>query len=289
MKKHYKIFLLLGGIVLLIGVAFWQNNTRKIEEKRTSQSYFSSAIEEARKKEEEKRKEEEEKKRQEEETKRFIATYGPCRNIPILMYHHIGEDTNWLFVKKETFTSQMDYLVQKGYQTVTLIDLVASLQSGQSLPSKPVVLTFDDGYRDFYQNAYPILKTHNFKATLFVISQHVGGSEYVTWEQLREMIGSGLVTVGDHTLSHPSLPILSEERLKDEVISAKNILEAQLGTTINVFSYPYGGSNGEVEKILKESGFIAAVTTKRGLSCAKLPYELPRIRIGNSPLSNYGL
>lgn len=275
--------MLIGGLVV------WQSNVRKTEEKKPAQSSFSAAIEEARQEEEEKRKAEEEKKRQEEETKCFIATYGPCRNVPILMYHHIGEDANWLFVSKETFVGQMDYLTQKGYQTVTLIDLVASLQSGQILPPKPIILTFDDGYRDFYENAYPVLKAHNFKATIFAISQHVGGSAYVTWEQLREMVGSGLVTVGDHTLSHPSLPILSEERLKDEIVSAKNILEAQLGTTINVFSYPYGGSNGEVEKILKESAFMAAVTTKRGLSCAKLPYELPRIRIGNAPLSNYGL
>ena len=288
MKRNLILLLFLGGIFLLL-VGFLLRQNKPKESLGPTQSGFSAALEEARKKEEERKKAEEEKKRQEEETKRFIETYGPCRNIPILMYHHIGQDTNWLFVKKETFAGQMDYLGQKGYTTVTLSELVASLGGGQPLSPKPVVLTFDDGYRDFYENAYPILRTHNFKATLFTISQHVGGSAYVTWDQLREMVGSGLVTVGDHTLSHPSLPILSEEKLKDEVISAKNILEEHLGVLVNVFSYPYGGSNGETEKILKENGFVAAVTTKRGLSCAKLPYELPRIRIGNTPLSNYGL
>lgn len=274
--------MLVGGFLL------WQNRPEESELK-PAQSGFQGAIEETKKQEEEKRKAEEERKRQEEETKRFIATYGPCRNVPILMYHHVGEGTNWLYVKTETFQVQMDYLAGKGYQTVTLSEVVSSLQGGTVLPPKPIVLTFDDGYRDFYDNAYPILKAHNFRATLFVISQHVDGSAYVTWDQLREMAGSGLVTAGDHTLSHPSLPILTEEKLRDEILSAKNIIEERLGILVNTFSYPYGGVNGGGEKILKEAGFVAAVTTKRGLSCAKLPYELPRIRIGNAPLLNYGL
>ena len=290
MKNHAKLFLFLGGIILiLVGAVLFKNIPGGAEQKTATQSGFSAALQEVRKKEEEKRKAEEEKKRQEEELKKFIATYGPCRSIPILMYHHVADEQSWLYVRKDYFSNQMDYLVQKGYTPVTLPEVVESLQTGKSLPQKPIVLTFDDGYLDFYENAYPILKSHNFKATIFVISQHVGGSAYLSWAQLQEMVSSGLVTAGDHTLSHPSLPPLTEEKLKDQIISAKNIIEQNLGGTVNVFAYPYGGANGQAEKILREAGFLAAVTSSRGLSCAKLPYELPRIRIGNANLSAYGL
>lgn len=273
----------LGGIVLVLGgLILFKNVPGGGEQKTATQSGFSAALKEAQRLAEEKRK-------AEEELKKFIATYGPCRSVPILMYHHVADESGWLYVRKDYFLSQMDYLTKKGYTTVTLPEVVESLQTGKSLPQRPVALTFDDGYLDFYENAYPILKSHNFKATIFVISQHVGGSAYLSWAQLQEMVSSGLVTAGDHTLSHPSLPPLTEEKLKDQIVSAKNIIEENLGGTVNVFSYPYGGSNGQTEKFLHEGGFVAAVTSSRGLSCAKLPYELPRIRIGNAQLSAYGL
>ncbi len=237
----------------------------------------------------------EEKKRQEEETKKFIATYGPCRSVPILMYHHIGtppdagQPGGWLFVKTEVFTQQMDYLVGKGYVTVTLPEVMASLQGGAALPAKPVVLTFDDGYRDFFDNAYPILRARSFKATVFVISQLAEGANYLTWEQMREMASPGLITIGDHTLSHRQLASLNNDQVKDEIVSAKNIIESHIGKSVNVFAYPFGSHNGESETILQQNGFLAAVTTARGLSCSKLPFELPRIRIGSGAMSSYGL
>lgn len=283
MKNYFKIFLVLGGIILILaGLVLLKKAPAGTEQKIATQSGFSATLEEARKKAEEA-------KKAEEELKKFIATYGPCRNIPILMYHHVADEQGWLYVKKETFSQQMGYLATKGYTPVTLPEIVENLQTSKPLPPKPIVLTFDDGYRDFYENTYPILRVFNFKATAFVITQHVEGANYVSWDQLREMLGSGLITVGDHTLSHPSLSILTEERLKDEIISAKNIIEGKLGISVSLFAYPYGGANGEAEKILRENGFVAAVTSHRGLSCAKLPYELPRIRIGNASLSDYGL
>lgn len=296
-KKNPQLFLFLGIIILILihGRVIFNEGKKLILPKsqpQTAQSEFGQMLDEAKKKEEEAKKAAEEKKRQEEETKKFIAQYGPCRNVPILMYHHVGDNPTsgaWLYVGVNTFVSQMDYLVGKGYTTVTLPEVMASLQNGSVLPAKPIVLTFDDGYRDIYTNAYPVLKEKSLRATLFLPTQLLDGSNYLTWEQVKEMLGSGLITAGDHTLSHSSLPILSEARLKDEIISAKNILETNLGVKVNVFAYPYGNSNGEAEKILQEGSFVAAVTTKRGLACAKLPYELPRIRIGNTPLSNFGL
>jgi len=183
----------------------------------------------------------------------------------------------------------MDYLSKKGYTTVTLPEVVEGLKGIGVLPPKPVVLTFDDGYQDFYENVYPVLKTYNFKATVFVITQLVGGADYLSWGELREMTDSGLVSLGDHTLSHLSLVSLSKEKIQDEIMSAKKIIQEKTGIATNVFAYPYGGFKSEAEEVLKEGGFVAAVTSSSGLSCAQLPYKLPRKRIGNASLSSYGL
>lgn len=296
-KKHLKLELISPKLFLFFGVLFlflggWvvlarleSKSSSLPEEKIATQSGFSSAIEEVKKPEDVQKAQE--KKKIDDATR--AANYGPCRYIPILMYHHIGPWQNWLFVTKETFASHLDYLAQKGYTTVTLPEVMSSLQGLSSLPAKPVVLTFDDGYRDFYDNAFPLLQAHNFKATLFVITQFVGGDAYVTWDELSQMKSSGLVTVGDHTLSHKSLPALDLNQTHDQILSAKNILEEHLGGGINVFAYPYGGVSNNAENVLKEGSFSAAVTTQRGIACAKLPYDLPRIRIGNSPLSSFGL
>ncbi|PIU03660.1 hypothetical protein COT44_02100 [Candidatus Shapirobacteria bacterium CG08_land_8_20_14_0_20_39_18] len=289
-KPYQKIlfFLFLISLGLVIGILVRSKNsypsTNPIETGQpvATQSAFSTAVEEAQKKEEEKQ-------RQQEETKKFIATYGPCRFVPVLMYHHVANKSGSLYVRPDIFASQMNYLNQKGYTSVTLSDVMESLISGKPLPAKPVIITFDDGYKDIYQNAYGVLNFNNQKATLFIITQLLGGSDYLNWEELREMAGNPLITVGDHTLSHRSLTLITAAEVKNEIVSAKSILEANLGVTVNTFAYPYGTFNGEAEQILSQSGFAAAVTTHYGLTCAKLPFEIPRVRVGNSQLSAYGL
>jgi len=295
MKILLKILFVTGSVLLLFGILFLllrDINVKKEKPEKSGisvESKFSAELEEAKKKAEEARIAEENKKRQEEETKKFIATYGPCRTIPILIYHHVDDKQGSLYVSKTTFAGQMDYLVKRGYSTVTLSDVVESLQGLKTLPPKPLVITFDDGYQDNYLNAYPVLREKNMKATFFIISQLVGGGEYLTWQQLGEMAGNPLVTIGDHTLSHKAVAMETETQLTDEIISAKNILESRLGVKVNTFAYPYGSLNVNADKVLKDGGFVAAVTTQRGLSCAKLPYDLPRIRIGNAGMANFGL
>jgi len=224
------------------------------------------------------------------------AKYGPCRWVPILMYHHVMDPdaakeinaTN-LNVATNTFREQMDYLLAKGYSILRLDEMMAGLRSG-SLPAKPVVLTFDDGYRDFYDNVFPILREKGIKATVFAISQFVGGPRYVEWWQLREMSGSGLVLVGDHTLNHLSLPKLSIDEQRNQIVSAKKILEDYVGQKVEYFAYPYGSYNGVSEQVLKENGFGGAVTTTNvDPQCVGLPYQLSRIRIGGGSMSRYGL
>lgn len=222
------------------------------------------------------------------EQRRYIETNGPCKFIPILMYHHIGPPKNWLYVDAQTFTSQMDYLVLKGYTTISLPEVVSGLSSG-NLPPKPVVLTFDDGYADMFTNAYPVLRDRGLKATFFIITQLVGGSDYLTWDQITEMAGNSLMMIGDHTLTHRALPSLPEAQVQDEILSAQNILQGEINKPVNVFAFPYGSQTPRDIKYLEQGNFVAAVSTEYGVSCAKLPYDLRRIRIGRSPLSSYGL
>jgi len=223
--------------------------------------------------------------------------YGPCKNIPILMYHHVLDSVkareilaSSLNVPPNIFREQMDYLFGRGYVIISLEELLLGLNGSLSLPERPVVLTFDDGYRDFYDNVFPVLKEKSLKATVFIISQFVGGERYMDWWQIREMANSGLVLVGDHTLNHPSLPKISEEEEFDQIVSAKKIIEQYVGKTVNLFAYPYGGTNQQVKEILRKSGFLGAVLNSNMSSqCALLPFELSRIRIGVSSLSRYGL
>lgn len=283
------VFLFLTTFLLLLLVGFtwfWVKPARKpsltvpaIKVATESGRGFSALLEKQKKTQQVKNAEQE---------RQVAAIYGPCRWVPILLYHHIDNKPGWLYVDPTTFASQMGYLIQKGYAVITLPEVVAGLVSG-GLPVKSAVLTFDDGYRDFYTQAYPVLKQKGLKATVFLITQLMEGDAYLTWQQAKEMVGSGLITIGDHTLSHRSLTSLPEDKIKDEIISSKSILESQLGVPINVFAYPYGSYNQTVIKYLTEGGFAAAVLSQGGTSCAKLPYGLRRIHIGRSSLSNYGL
>ncbi len=299
MSKQLKIIFLIFSVfflALLVELVIWfkfsslqeLSLTFRRSPKVATESAFARELRSIQRQVEEEQKKAQEAARKAEEERRFLATYGPCRWIPILLYHHIDDKPGSLYVGTGTFAAQMDYLVANGYTSLTLPEVVSDLVSGQ-FPAKPVVLTFDDGYRDMYNNAYPILRSKNLKATFFLISQLMEGADYLTWEQAREMSGNPLVTIGDHTLSHRSLPALSEEDMKGEILSAKSIIESKLGTTINVFAYPYGSYTSRADKYLQEGGFVAAVTTEYGVSCAKLPYGLRRVRIGRSSLSSYGL
>ena len=224
-----------------------------------------------------------------------VVKYGPCKNIPVLMYHHVnslnGEQaTNQgLTVKSDIFRQQMDYLGQKNYQIITPKELYDGLNGGL-LPAKPLVITFDDGYIDVYNEAFPILKSHNFKFILFLPTGLIdSGPSYLTWNQVKEMGQTGLLSIEAHTWSHKALTNLTSDKLKSEVSLSKKQIEEFYGGPVEAFAYPYGSDNEKVEEELRNEGFLMAFLTTRGLQCAKLPFDFHRIRIGNAPLSTYGI
>ena len=207
--------------------------------------------------------------------------------LPVLMYHYIRAGVPSsdklgisLSVTPAAFEEQMRYLSANGYYSVTPADLYSSLKSKTTLPPKAIILTFDDGYRDFYTNAYPILKKYGFRSTIFMIVDWVGRDGYLTSNQLLEMQASGLVDVESHTLNHADLPILSLEKAREEIFASKTKLEAFLGKQVSVFCYPYGAYNSSVAKMVADAGYLLAFTTRNSqFENEAETFYLPRVRI----------
>lgn len=181
----------------------------------------------------------------------------------ILMYHHVTNDPNYknsrLTVSPEILEQQISYLLDKGYKFLTLAQAVDEFTGGVKL-NKKLVLTFDDGYRDFYDQAYPILKKYNVPATLFVINSDIGRAGNVTLAMLKEMQASNLVEVGAHTLSHPNLTKLKETEVRKQIFESKTDLENLLGISIRTLAYPYGFYNKRVVSLVKEAGYAVAAS-----------------------------
>ncbi len=200
---------------------------------------------------------------------------GTLRRIaaPVLMYHYIStppEDADVyrqdLSVTPEDFRAQMAYLAAGGYTPVSLYDLNMALRWGTPLPPRPVVLTFDDGYRDFYENAFPILQEFGFRATVFVITARLdaGDPAYLTWAQTRELAAAG-IDIGSHTKDHPSLVGRDLEFLHYQIKGSLESLEAHLGRPVHLFCYPAGRWDEATLAVLPEYGVWLAVVTEGGI------------------------
>ena len=212
--------------------------------------------------------------------------YSVPEGVSILMYHMIGDMKNKSSVLTEdNLLIQMQYLKDHGYHPITMQELYDYVTKGEKLPSKPVCITFDDGYLDSYTIVYPMMKEFGYPWTLFLITDDVGKSyNRMTWEQLKEMADSGAVTIANHTLSHPKLHNLPTRAEKEnEIIGANKALKYHLGIDNLWFAYPYGDYDDEVIDICKKAGIKLAVTTDAGrVHVGSYPYDLKRVYIGNN-------
>lgn len=170
------------------------------------------------------------------------------RTVPILCYHGVLDDA-WgattLFVKVDEFDKQMNYLKENGYTPIFISEIE---DAGKY--EKPVIITFDDGYIDVYTYAYPILQKYNFKSNFYIISDSIGGDVYVTQEMVKEMSDSGLVEIGSHTVSHPTLSSLDSTSIEYELKTSKETLEKITGKEVKSIAYPSGGYNQDVLDIV---------------------------------------
>jgi peptidoglycan/xylan/chitin deacetylase (PgdA/CDA1 family) len=208
--------------------------------------------------------------------------------IPILLYHYTPMN----------FDEQLTYLEQHGYTVVDLDAMLAGLYGGP-LPPKPAVITFDDGFENQMQ-AFAILKKHHMKATFYIINggaqsrwcigagRRYGdplqpkagcGDAYLTWDQVRELDGSGLITIGAHTLDHENLAGLTPAEQRTEIFDSKAGLEQELGHPVRHFAYPYGAYNPTTIQLVREAGFATAVTTlPSSYQAPGLEFTLRRVR-----------
>ncbi len=209
-------------------------------------------------------------------------------DVPILMYHHVSElppDADVyrrdLTVSPEAFEAQLQYLERAGYHPVTLTDVYLNLTQGYPLPEKPVVLTFDDGYRDAYEVVFPKLLDHGFPATFFVLATpaHYESEEYLTWAQAREMSDAGM-SIQAHGRDHVDLRGRPYDFLVYQILGIKEAIEYHTDRTPRFFCYPSGRRDDRVIKVLESAGYWGAVTTEWGQTHTRDSlFEMPRLRI----------
>jgi peptidoglycan/xylan/chitin deacetylase (PgdA/CDA1 family) len=218
-------------------------------------------------------------------------------NVPILTYHYIrvnpvSSDRMGfaLSVTPTDFAAQMEWLAGDGYHPITTEDLYAFLSGARGLPSKPVVLSFDDGYADFYTTALPILRSHGFKAVAYIVSGFVGWPGYMTRDQIREADRSG-IEIGSHTVSHPNLARMSLDSVRAQLAGSKLYLEELIGHPVTSFCYPSGKFTSGVAWEVANAGFHDATSTRFGYAHTLADrYMWTRLRIsGGETLDSFSL
>ena len=215
-----------------------------------------------------------------------LPSTAPALKIPILMYHLVdfspppaGRWAAGLTVSTSDFKQQMDYLASHGYTSVTLEDIYATMAGERALPAKPVVITFDDGNKDNFTVAFPILRAHGFAATFFVITGFVGNRLSVTWEDLRTMQAAGMA-VESHTFDHKDLRKVDAATLEQELVESRDSIASHLGRAPMVLCYPSGRYNETVIAAAQRAGYLMAVTTHPGTNLdPAFRYEWPRVRV----------
>jgi peptidoglycan/xylan/chitin deacetylase (PgdA/CDA1 family) len=173
----------------------------------------------------------------------------------------------------EVFEEQVSFLRENGYRAVSLSDAVSLTQGSAKLAAKCFVMTFDDGFQDFYRQAYPILSRNDYTATVFLPTAYIGdtprkfnGVECLTWNQVRELRRAG-VYFGSHTVSHPQLRDLDDRKMEHEIRASKDTAEEHLGCPVTSFSYPYAFPEADrafknrLRGVLEEAGYRNGVST----------------------------
>ncbi len=212
------------------------------------------------------------------------------------MYHSISGNASTKFrqftVPPALFAEQMAFLHQLRYTPLTITQLLnRRSQIGSALPERPVVITFDDGFADFFTEAFPVLKRYGFTATLYVSTAYVNGTSrwlerereatrlMLTWEQLIEVSASG-IECGAHSHSHPQLDTLPCSVAQNEIVLSKRLLEKHLEQEIFSFAYPYGYYTAQVRQLVRETGYTSACAVRHAMSSeADDPFSLVRLMV----------
>ncbi len=221
-------------------------------------------------------------------------------SVPVLLYHHVNPSRE---ITPEGFEKQIEFLSKNGYVSLFLDELVEFFKTGKLENEKSVAITFDDGYLDNWLFAYPVLQKYNFKATIFVVTSKIkddreevqfdaeldlhnerSPENFLTWEQMRIMEESGLVSIQSHTHYHykegESWKKGKDISLKEELILSKDIIEKKLNKKSLFIAWPWGEYNSKSLKLAEEIGFQGAVTTEVGSNrCGGYAMRIKRFKV----------
>ncbi len=212
---------------------------------------------------------------------------GGIAPIPILIYHSVRPYypgiTNLVkeyTVPPDIFDDQMKYLGDNGFTVVTLDNLWEYFQNNTPLPSKPVMITLDDGWENQYIYAYPILRKYKYTGIFYIYPGAVGKKHFLSWSEVKEM-QSGNMAIASHTQTHPELPKISDlALLKQEIAGSKEVIQKEIGVSVKDFAYPFGAYNDQSIKTVMESGYRTARTVHTGVKAdSSAPYTLDGIII----------
>ncbi len=206
-------------------------------------------------------------------------------HVPVLMYHRvkpasqIGRTPRGLVVFPGVFDAQMATLKAHGWHTITSAQLASAMASGRPVPPRTFVITFDDGARDGYRYAYPILKKYGFTATFFVIIRRVGRPGALTWAMMRTLVADGM-EIGNHTVDHVLRAFRTPAKARTEVQAAQAAIFAQVGVMPVSFAYPLGRHPRNLYEAVMGAGIEVAYTTVPWTpETLRTRFLLPRIRI----------
>lgn len=207
--------------------------------------------------------------------------------VPILMYHQVLPEVKYKYrlgVSVNTLERQMRFLKQHRYNIITVKELAGLIRGKKKVPPRTICITFDDGYRDNYTYAFPILKKYGIPATFFVIVEEIGNAQKFGWGEINQMQESGVVEIASHAMGpEPLVNITAEDEVKRQIFESKRILEEKLGREAAVFSYPEGRFNSKIRQWVIEAGYKAAVATSPGRNYPSNDiFALKRLRVSEN-------
>ena len=210
-------------------------------------------------------------------------------NVPILTYHSLDESGSVISTAPEVFRQQMKFLSENGYQVIRLNELINSLSEHRTPFLKTVALTFDDGFQNFFTEAFPILQEFGFKATVFLVTDFCGKnndwagnpsdfspSKLLSWSEIKELHDYG-IEFGNHTRTHPDLTKISDSQLKSEIIESKAKIEDSLGSEVTTFAYPFGKFNSFVKQAVEKNHKAACSTNLGKIQSGSDYFSLERV------------
>lgn len=198
---------------------------------------------------------------------------GESINVPVIVYHSIrpsypeeSASIKQFTTEPVIFEQELLFLQERGYATISFDDVLAYFDKGKPLPKKSVILTFDDGWENQYNYAFPLLKKYSMTGTFFIFTNAIGHKNFMSWDQIKELDKAGM-TIGGHSKTHPYLTKITDpEKLAVEISNSKNTIEEHIGKPITAFAYPFGLYNEQTIEAVRSAGYRIARTSKAGIT-----------------------